>query len=297
MKFPPDLSSIVIASAVSAAMLIITWWLIPSFATIEVAAETGIVAFDTYGGAILDETVIGVEQALVCGPVASKPAATGGDDCAVGGRSLIEKSFTGSLAFRGKVRVTLAQSSTGLTLTAVPNAATASVVIDQKALAQGCTVFLRPHPQGQPLVAFGALIISAKIGQFGYNESHPARLLVRGTLKALATAAFDHSVLSGPDMTLGLGDVVRLEVAEARGSIYATANGIGPIVVSTRYPAVGVVVERFGGQGVPVDFPWWDRLRFDPTLLAIWAFILFWFGILGMAGKIQEARSAQKGPL
>jgi hypothetical protein len=277
-----------VAGLISAALILFSNWLVPSFATIDIAAHTGVVNFETSSGAILNETQIGVTDAVICN-IAGGAVASGAQDlCALTGRTLAEQTYSGPLLLHGRVRVRLEQTAVGLELTAIPADSEASVNIGDVRTERGIVVVQRKATPERALVSFGALVNSVTIGQIGIKQNRPAALLESGTLRALATANVDDSVVGGPSLPLGLGDVVKLGLTDGRGTLYAQSDGSGAINISARYPAAAVTLQRFGGQGVPLSFSWWERIKQEPLLVAIWGFVGFWFLIFDMAQKVQK---------
>jgi hypothetical protein len=285
----------VVAGAISVVAVLSSILLIPSYATIDIVAHTGVVSFETSRGAVLNETQIGVADATICG-IARGIIASGAQDlCALTGRTLIKQAYAGPLLLHGRVRVRLEQTAVGLELTAIPAESEASVSIGDTTVGGGWVVVQSKATSQRALVSFGALVSSVTIGQTGIRQIRPASLLESGTLRALASSNFNKSVIIGPSLPLGLGDVVRLDTTDGRGLLYAQSDGSSSINVSARYPATAVTLRRLGGQGVPVSFSWWERIKQDPLLVAIWAFIGFWFAVFSMAQKIVEVRAKAKG--
>jgi hypothetical protein len=287
--------SLVVASIASAALILLSTWLLPSFATIDVSAQTAVINFETPDDVILKETDIGVVDAMICKFTNDASAGVSQDLCALSGRALFKQSYTGAIVLDGSMRVNIEQTAIGLELTATPLGKGDTVRVNGAEVPGGVAVIQKKATPQRTLISFGTLVNSVTIGQSGIKQGRPAALLESGTLRALAFADGHAAVVSGPAFALALGDIVKLATTNGRGSLYARSDGSGLISVSGRYPATSATITRYGGSDISVRFSWWERIKQDPLLVAIWIFIGFWFAVFNMTQKIQEALQTRKG--
>jgi len=276
-----------------AVALLATIYFVPSYETIDVSAKTDFVSFKTAVGVVTNSVRLGVLHAKVCGynfTAVKTPVVGTADDCL--GREMISKDFTGPIKIVGGATVILRRTDTGaIEMVIRSDKLPMLVFVGTNAARQDGAIIIAEHQgSGGNLISFGALASSVTIGQTGVDQNKPAELLVSGTLRALATTSVTNSVVSGPTIPLGLGDVVDLlnSTSNPRGNIFVRAGAPGPLDVTVRYPAASATIARFGGSGVQVEFSWWDRILAEPLLIAIWASIGFWFAVLGMILKVTE---------
>jgi hypothetical protein len=289
--------AIVIGALLTAIAIVLTIRLLPSFATIDVTAKTDVVSFETAPTIVSNELHFGVTNAAVCSYAVDDALSVGAPahSCEALGRQAVEASYNGDVLLVGAVRVSLQRSQSQLEVVAVPLAADASVTIGGHPIPDGAFLTMTATTASPRLLSFGALVRSVVLGQSGIDRSRPASLLLEGTLQALATDGLNHTVLQGPKVSLGLGDQVRLTAGkpEDSGTLFTKVEGTDAINVALRYSAPAVTIQRFGGQGVPVEFSWWERLKADPTLIAVWVFFGFWISLLGSLQKLFPGKGTE----
>ncbi|QPB24404.1 hypothetical protein [Rhizobium sp. 007] len=270
----------------------ITIIFVPSFATIDVSAQTEVLQFDTAPGAVLDESGFGVENARLCS-FATTNTQTG--SCPDGGTAIAD-AFTGRVTLAGRFRVAVRRTKQLIELVAQPLDNDAKVLVNGTPMASGVFAVLTPSDAFPKPIAFGMLASAISIGRTGYNQPVPAWLLIEGKIRTIANSSLGGGVIFGPSLELGLGDRLTLTGERgAKGSIFVRVEGNGPIDIAARYPTTGVIIERYGDtKGVPLEFSWWERIKADPILIGIWAFIGFWIALLGMVQKVREAAIGKK---
>ncbi|RVM04157.1 hypothetical protein [Sinorhizobium meliloti] len=265
---------------------------VPSFSTIDISAETEVLQFDTAPGAVLEESTFGIENATVCS-FATTNHQTG--PCPDGRKTIVE-AFTGSVTLAGRVRVAVRRTRQVIELVAQPLDNDAKVLVSGTPLPSGVFTVMAASESFRKPISFGMSASAISIGWAGYNQPVPAWLLIEGKIRTIANSSLGGGVIFGPSLDLGLGDRLTLRgESGGKGSMFVRVEGNGPIKVAARYPTTGVLIERYGDtKGIPLEFSWWERIKADPVLIGIWAFIGFWIALLGVVQKVWEAAIGKK---